>query len=53
MGLGYIWAVAMVVMVVHLDASWTRAAAVISLSYPAYYVALSLVNHRRIAQATS
>lgn len=48
---GYLWALVMTVLALNIDASWTRTVAICSLAYPAYYFAISAVNHVRIVGA--
>lgn len=48
--LGYVWGLLMIVLSVDVTAPWARTLAVGSLFYPAYYFALSAVNHRRIVR---
>lgn len=50
MGFGYVWALLMVILTLNVDKSWSQAVAAWSLAYPAYYFALSMVNHRRIVK---
>jgi phosphatidylcholine synthase len=49
-GFGYLWAGTMTVLTLNLDAAWTQQVAVWSLIYPAYYFAISGVNHVRIVR---
>lgn len=48
--LGYVWGVLMVVLSLDVTAPWAPALALGSLVYPAYYFALSGLNHARITR---
>jgi phosphatidylcholine synthase len=48
--LGYVWGVLMIVLSLDVTAAWARTLALGSLFYPAYYFALSGLNHLRIAR---
>jgi phosphatidylcholine synthase len=50
LGLGYVWAIVMIVLALNLNAPWSRDVALISTIYPLYYFALSAVNHVRIVR---
>ena len=50
-GLGYVWALVMIVMAFNLEASWVSTVAAWSMLYPAYYVVVSLVHHTRVMRA--
>ncbi|MFT4624186.1 MAG: phosphatidylcholine synthase [Myxococcota bacterium] len=52
MGLGSLWAGAMVVMAFNLEADWVRKVAAWSMLYPAYYLIISLVHHMRVVRAS-
>ncbi|MCB9682928.1 MAG: hypothetical protein H6733_15790 [Alphaproteobacteria bacterium] len=47
-GLGVVWAVMLVPLMLHPEAAWAARLAWVSLLYPVYYTALSLVHHRRV-----
>ena len=47
-GLGYLWALVMIVMAFNLEAAWVPTLAAWSMIYPAYYVVVSLVHHTRV-----
>jgi len=49
-GLGYAWAGTMVILTLSIGEAWTRPIAWLTLIYPVYYFALSMVNHRRIVR---
>ena len=52
-GLGSIWALALIAIGFNLEASWVREAALVTLAYPLYYVVVSLVNHFRITRTAN
>jgi phosphatidylcholine synthase len=53
MGLGYLWALAMFAIALNPRAPWARQLAMVTLAYPAYYFALSGINHVRIVRSVA
>ncbi len=46
--LGFLWTAMMFAMAIAPETSWARQVALLSLYYPAYYLALSAVHHTRV-----